>query len=44
METIRRNLKRAREADALSREQYSIESWILGTVRGRLAFGLTNTL
>ena len=38
METIRRNLKRAREADALSKEQYSIESWILGTVRGMVSF------
>ena len=38
METIRRNLKRAREADALSKKQYSIESWILGTVRGMVSF------
>ena len=38
METIRRNLKRASEADALSKEQYSIESWILGTVRGMVSF------
>ena len=38
MESIRRNLKRAREADSLSREQYSIESWVLGTVKGMVSF------
>ena len=27
MESIRRNLKRARESDPMSREQYSYDSW-----------------
>ena len=38
MESIRKNLKRAREAPALSREQYSIESWMLGTIKGMVSF------
>tara|TARA_R100000963_G_C4610453_1_gene81062 strand:+ start:290 stop:544 length:255 start_codon:yes stop_codon:yes gene_type:complete len=38
MDSIKRNLKRAREAPALSREQYSIESWMLGTIKGMVSF------
>ena len=38
MNSIRRNLKRAREAKPLSREQYSYESWILGHIRGMVEY------
>jgi len=38
MESIRRNLKRAREAEPMSREQYSAESWALGTLKGHVSF------
>ena len=38
MESIRRNLKRAREAEPMSREQYSAESWALGTLKGYISF------
>ena len=38
MDSIRRNLKRAREAEPMSREQYSCESWALGTLKGHVSF------
>ena len=38
MESIRNNLKRAREAEPMSREQYSAESWALGTLKGYISF------
>ena len=38
MNSIRRSLKKAREADPLSREQYSYESWALGTLKGHVSF------
>ena len=37
MDSIRRNLKRAREAEPMSREQYSCESWALGTLKGHVS-------
>lgn len=38
MNSIRRSLKRAREAEPMSREQYSAESWALGTLKGHVSF------
>ena len=38
MESIRRNLKRARESDPMSREQYSYDSWNLGTLKGMVSY------
>tara|TARA_R100001132_G_C3231369_1_gene65838 strand:+ start:489 stop:734 length:246 start_codon:yes stop_codon:yes gene_type:complete len=38
MDSIRRNLKRAREAEPMSREQYSLESWALGTLKGHVSY------
>ena len=38
MESIRRNLIRAREAEPMSREQYSLESWALGTLKGHVSY------
>jgi len=38
MESIRRNLKKARESDAMSREQYSYDSWNLGLIKGMVSF------
>ena len=38
MNNIRRTLKLAREADPLSRKQYSYESWALGTLKGMVSF------
>jgi hypothetical protein len=37
MNSIRRNLLRANECDAMSREQYSYESWVLGTIKGMVS-------
>ncbi len=38
MNSIRQSLKRAREAEPLSREQYSAESWALGLIKGCVSF------
>jgi hypothetical protein len=38
MNSIRRNLKRAREAEPMSRERYSWESWALGTLKGMVSY------
>ena len=38
MESIRRNLKRARESDPMSREQYSYDSWNLGVIKGMVSY------
>tara|TARA_R100001244_G_scaffold29709_2_gene28853 strand:- start:355 stop:594 length:240 start_codon:yes stop_codon:yes gene_type:complete len=38
MLNIARNLKRAREAEPMSKEQYSAESWALGTIKGYVSF------
>ena len=38
MESIRRNLKRARDSEPLSREQYSYDSWNLGVIKGMVDY------
>ena len=38
MESIRRNLKKARESDPMSREQYSYDSWNLGLIKGMVSY------
>jgi len=38
MESIRRNLKRARESEPMSREQYSYDSWNLGMLKGMVSY------
>ena len=38
MNSIRRNLRRAKESEHLSREQYSYESWVLGNIKGMVSF------
>ena len=38
MNSIRRSLKRAREAEPMSREQYSSESWALVTLKGHVSY------
>ena len=38
MDAIRRNLKRARDSDPMSRQQYSYDSWNLGLIRGLVSF------
>ena len=36
MNSIKRTLRLARESDPMSREQYSYESWALGTVKAMI--------
>ena len=43
METIRRNLKRAREAEPMSRESYSYDSWNLGVIKGMVSYWADTT-
>ena len=43
MNRLIRTLRKAREADPLSKEQYSYESWALGTVRAHLAYWADDT-
>ena len=38
MNPLIRTLRLAREAESLSKEQYSYESWALGTIRGMVSF------
>ena len=38
MESIRRNLKRARESEPMSREQYTAEAWALRTLMGHVSY------
>ena len=38
MESIRINLKRARDSDPMSRQQYSYDSWNLGLIKGMVSF------
>ena len=38
MESIRRTLKRARESDPMSREQYSYDSWNLVVIKGMVSY------
>ena len=38
MNSIRRNLRRAKESEPLSREQFSYESWVLGNIKGMVSF------
>ena len=37
MNGLERTLRLAKEADPLSREQYSYESWALGTIKGMVS-------
>jgi hypothetical protein len=43
MNSIRRNLKRAQEAEPMSREQYMTESWVLGTIKGMVSIWADDT-
>ena len=36
MNSIKRSLRKARESEPMSREQYSYESWALGTVKAMI--------
>ena len=38
MNPLIRTLRLARESESLSKEQYSYESWALGTIRGMVSF------
>jgi len=38
MNSIRRNLKRSREAEPMSKEQYSYDSWNLGVIKGMVGY------
>ena len=38
MDIIKRTLKRASEAEPMSFEQYSAESWALGTLKGMVSY------
>tara|TARA_R100000458_G_C8101310_1_gene127868 strand:- start:169 stop:390 length:222 start_codon:yes stop_codon:yes gene_type:complete len=38
MDIIKRTLKRASEAEPMSHEQYSAESWALGTLKGMVSY------
>ena len=43
MNSIRRTLKLANEAEPMSREQYSYESWALGTIKGMVSIWADDT-
>jgi hypothetical protein len=43
MNSIRRNLKRAQEAEPMSREQYMTESWVLGIIKGMVSIWADDT-
>jgi hypothetical protein len=43
MNSIKRTLKLAREAEPMSREQYSYESWALGTIKGMVSIWADDT-
>ena len=38
MDSIKRNLLRAKECAPMSREQYSYESWVLGNIKGMVSY------
>tara|TARA_R100001244_G_scaffold8410_1_gene10596 strand:+ start:653 stop:889 length:237 start_codon:yes stop_codon:yes gene_type:complete len=38
MNTIRNNLRRAREAEPMSKESYQYDSWNLGTIKGMVSY------
>ena len=43
MNSIKRTLKLAREAEPMSRQQYSYESWALGTIKGMVSIWADDT-